>query len=132
MDHLGPRRNRGFDALVQIVEARRRHRKRELAEHDAVAALALQPSGDHARIILVGGDHFVAGFQIQAELYDLERLRRIARDRDLLRIAPERARQAPPHGFEAWIENPPHIICRIHILHLEQADFGVHHHLGRG
>src|SRR5580704_18805353 len=60
MNHLGARCDRFFNPARQIIHARRRHLKRYLLEHDAVPALALLPRGDHAAVVLIGGDHLVA------------------------------------------------------------------------
>ena len=44
-------------------------------EDDAFAALALPEGGEHARIILVGGEHLVAGFEVDAVLRDFRAIR---------------------------------------------------------
>ena len=97
-----------------------------------VAALALLPGGDHARIILIGGDDLVAGFQLHAELDNLERLAGVARDGDLFGVAAEHAGQAAAHGFDAGVEHVPHVVGRVQVLHLEIAHLGVHHDFRRG
>ena len=100
-------------------------------QHDPVASLALLPGRDHARIILIRGDHFVAALQVQAQLHDLERLAGVARDGDFFRIAAERSRQPSPHRLDARIENVPHVVRRAQVLHFQVADLGVHHDLRR-
>ena len=69
--------------------------------------------------------------QVEPELHDLERFAGIARDGDLFGIAAEALRQAAAHGFDAGIENAPHVVSRAHVLDFEVADLGVHHDLGR-
>ena len=52
--------------------------------------LPLPPGGEHPRIVLSGGEDFVARLQVEAELADLQPLGRVPREGDLLRIAAER------------------------------------------
>src|SRR5437016_918217 len=125
VDDLRLRREALLDTLGQKVETWRRHGKLDLLQNDAVAAFTLQPGGDHPRIVLVGGDDFIARFQVQAKLDDFERLAGIARDGNLLRITAKSARQPPADSFEAWIEDSPHIVSGIHVLHLQIAHFGI-------
>src|SRR6185437_2822840 len=96
-------------------------------EYDPVAALSLLPGRDHPGIILVRRYDFVSGFQIETELHDLERLARIARDRNLLGIAAERLREPPPARFDSRVENTPHVVSGIHILHFEITNLRIHH-----
>ena len=51
------------------------------------AALALAKSGQHARIILIGGQHLVARLQIDPVLRDFQRFAGVAGDGNFLRIA---------------------------------------------
>ena len=76
---------RGRD-LVQIF---RRDRDLNQLELEVFAFLALPQGGEHARVILRGGENFVARFEVHAHEQILERLRRVARDRDLFAIATE-------------------------------------------
>jgi hypothetical protein len=55
----------------EVVLRLRRYRKRDFRKTDPVAAHALFPGVEHAPVILVGGDHLVAGAQLDAELRDL-------------------------------------------------------------
>src|SRR6266852_3180106 len=63
-DQLGLGRNGLLEAIIEIVHAGRRHRKRDGLEHDSLAPLALPKGVEHARIILIGGQHLVATLQI--------------------------------------------------------------------
>ncbi len=74
-DHFGARRDGLLEALVEIVHGGRRHRKGNRLEHDAFAALALAEGGEHARIVLIGGQDFVAAMQVDAVLRIFQRLR---------------------------------------------------------
>ena len=86
------------------IEGGQGNRKRDLLDHDSVAASALLPACDHARIILVGDDHFIAGLEIDAEDQGLHRLGRVARDRDLFGIAAEFVGQVAAHGLDSRLE----------------------------
>ena len=70
-----------------------RDRQPELLEHDLVPPLALLPGGDHPRIIVGRGQDLVARLEVEAELTDLQPLRGVADDRDLLAVAAEVARE---------------------------------------
>ena len=74
--------------LIEIVGGRR-HRESEARDLDAVPPHPLIPRGEHPRIVLLGRDDLVAGLQVDAVLRDLERLARVARDREFLGIAPD-------------------------------------------
>ena len=119
--------------LGEIVQAGRRNRELDLLQHDAVAAFALLPGGDHARVILIGGEHFVARLQAPC------RVERSPAPSLALRVMaissgsqPNDSRQPAPHRFDARIENVPHVVRRVQVLHFEIADLGVHHDLRRG
>ena len=64
-----------FKDFHQMVHAGRGHGELHLLQHDAVAAFALLPGGDRAPVVLISGDDFVTGFQLHAELDDLEETR---------------------------------------------------------
>src|ERR1700679_456155 len=87
VDDLGLRRNGIFKYFHQIIHAGRRHGERELLKLDSVTALALLPGGDHAAVILIGGDHFIAGLQMHTELDNLVRFPAIAGNAHLFRSA---------------------------------------------
>src|SRR5207249_771890 len=110
MDDLRLRREVFFDAVGEKIETGGRDWKLDLLQYNAVAPLALQPGGNHARIVLVGRHDFIARFQGQAKLNDLEGLAGIARDGNLLRVAAERTRQAPAYCFKPRIEDFPHVV----------------------
>src|SRR2546423_400878 len=78
----------------------------------AVAAGALFPRIEHASVVLIGGDDFVAGLQIDTELRDLQRFACVSRDRHLFGIAPEFRGEAPSHGLDVRFEDLPHVIDR--------------------
>ena len=69
----------------------------------ALAARALLPAGDHARMVLIGEEHFIPGRQVDAEDQGLKRLGGAAGDGDFLRIAAELARKLPAHRFNPWL-----------------------------
>ena len=50
------------------------------------------------------------GFERDAELGDLQRLAGVARDRELLGIAAELGREAPPHALDVGLEDLPHVV----------------------
>src|SRR5262249_26097044 len=82
-DDFGARRDRSFEALVQIVHRRRRNRERNVLYLDAVAALALSPRREHSPVILIGCEDLIARLEIQTEDAYLECLARISSDRHL-------------------------------------------------
>ena len=125
VDDARLRRDALLDHVREIVHARRRHGEFQLLQDDPVAALALLPAGDHSRVILIRGDHFVAALQFHPQLHDFERLAGIARDRDLLRIAAELPGQPAAHRLDSGIEHVPHVVGRAQILHVEIALLGV-------
>ena len=131
MNHLGLRCNGPLDAFIKIVELGHRHRKRDLLQHQAFAAGALAPGCQHARVVLVRGEHLVTCLQIHSQLNDLERFAGIAGDRDLFGIATESLREPAAHHLQFRPQNPPHIVSRTHVGNLEITLLGLHHHLGR-
>ena len=84
--------------------------KRDLRQLDPVAAHALLPRVEHPPVVLVGRHDFVAGLERDAELRDLERLARVARDGELLGIASELGRQPPAHALDVGLEDLPHVV----------------------
>jgi hypothetical protein len=86
-------------------------------QHDPVAALALPPRGDHARIILIGGQDFVAGFRSRPSWHDFQPLGGVARDGDFFRVAAEIGSQpllarAPASGVTSFRD--PHTTHHSH------------------
>ena len=86
----------------------RRNRNGDFFDDDPFAPLALPPRGEHSRVILVGGQNFVARFQIQSELADFQSLAGVARDGDLFLVAAEGERQAAAHAFDLRVQDSPH------------------------
>ena len=121
-----------FEHLGQIGHAGRRDGEFELLQDNAIAAFALLPGSDHARVILIGGDDFIARIELHAELHDLVGLAGVAGDGDFFGIDAEHLRQAAADGFDAGVEHVPHVIGRVHVLNFEIPDFGIHHRLGCG
>ena len=109
----------------QIVEARRRHRERDLLQHDPVALLALLPGVEHAAVVLVGGEHLVAGREVEAELRDLQRLAGVARDRELLGVAAGARGEPAPHRLAVRLEHLPHVVRRRLVRDVEVALVGL-------
>ena len=62
------------------------NRDLELLQDDPLAAFALLKGRDHAPVILRRRHDFVPALEVVAVLQDLESLRRVARDRDLLGV----------------------------------------------
>jgi hypothetical protein len=112
MEHACARTDRALEHVDQVLRVRRRHGERDLPDDDAFAARALIPRGQHAAVVLVRRQHLVAGLHLDAELADLERFRRVARDRHLLGIAAERARELPAHALDLRLEHLPHRVHR--------------------
>src|SRR5262245_58073590 len=110
VDDLRLRRERALEALPELADVPRRHRERELRERDLVAPNALLPRVEHAPVILVRRQHFVAGVEVEAELRDLQRLAGVARNRELLRIAARLGRELPPYRLDVWFEEVPHVV----------------------
>ena len=75
VNDAGARRDRALEPLIQIIHDGGGTGKRDGVELDALAAFALPPGSEHARIVLIGGEHFVAGLEVEPEDADLERLR---------------------------------------------------------
>ena len=112
---LRTRRDGALEALVEIVGRRRRHGKRNRLEHDPLAPLALPECGQHARVVLIGGEDFVAALQVDSVLRVFQRFARVARDRHLFGIAAGRACQLPPHRFHLPLEHGDHGVVRSHV-----------------
>ena len=72
VNHAGARRDGLFEYAHQVAGIHYRSGKVQLLEHNLVPALTLLPRGDHPRIILAGGEDFVAGFKVKAKLRDLQ------------------------------------------------------------
>src|SRR2546427_7997637 len=98
----------GKPISFSTMPSRHRHGEADLLQHDAFAALSLVPRREHPRVVLIGGQHLVAPLQRDAELDDLERLARVARDRHLLRVAAEARREAAAHRLELRLQHLPH------------------------
>src|SRR5207247_6172027 len=99
MQHPGLRRDRLLEPLQQIG-LRGGARKIEARDLDLVPPRALVPGGEHAAVVLLGGDDLVARLEVEAVLRDLKRLARVASDGDLFRVGAERRSQTLPGRFE--------------------------------
>src|SRR5204863_10091936 len=75
---------------------------------EVFASLSLTEGREHARVILRGGENFIAGFEIPSHEQGLERLRSVARDRDFFAIAAEQLGQARGNGLTLRLEDLPH------------------------
>ena len=91
-----------------LVEVLGRDRDLNQLQFEVFAFLALPQGGEHARVILSGGENFVAGFEIHPVEQNLERFGRVASDRDLFAVAPEQFGQAGANGFRLRLEDFPH------------------------
>ena len=127
-NHLRLRGDAFHEAVVEIVHRGRRHRERELLQHDPVAPLALLPRGDHAGIILVRGQHLVARLEVEAHDADLQRFAGVPRDRHFFGIAAELAGQIASHPFNPRLELLPHVPDRRLIRLIEIALQRLMHH----
>jgi hypothetical protein len=92
--HLRLRRDGALHPLIQVV-LRRRHGEIDAGDLDAFAARPLIPGREHAAVVLLGGQHLVAGLEVDAVLRDLEGFARIPRERELLLVAAELGREPP-------------------------------------
>ena len=119
MQHLGLRRDRLLEPLIQVV-LRRRHRELDARDLDLVAPHALVPRRQHARVVLLGRQHFVARLHVDAVLRDLHRLAGVARQRQLRRIAAELGGQAAPHRADVPAD-PVVVLHRQHVGHVHVA-----------
>ena len=131
-DQLRARRDGLLKAAVQVVHGGRRHGEGDGFEHDAFAALALGEGGEHARIVLVGGEDLVAALEIDAVLRVLQGFAGVARDGDLLGIAARGLGQAAADRFHLAFEHADHGVIRPHVGVLQVAAHGVLHGARRG
>ena len=88
-DKPGALRDSFFKCSGDLLELFRRNGNLDQLQFKAFSLLTLPQRGQHARIILGGGENFVAGLEVHASQQDLERLRSVARDRDLFAVAAE-------------------------------------------
>jgi hypothetical protein len=126
VQHLGARGDRAFEQAEQRL-ARGRHREIDLLDHDLLAPRALIPRRQHAAVVLLGGQHLVAGLEVEAVLRDLQRLARIAGDRHLFRIAAELGGEAPPHHLDVPLDQAA-VVDRRLVRVIEVALVGLVHH----
>ncbi len=81
-------------------------------QHQAFALFALAESRQHARVVLSSSENFVTGFEIHAHQQNLERLRRVARDRNLFAVATKHFGEAGADRFRLRLEYLPHRVGR--------------------
>ena len=91
-------------------------------DDDPVASLALAPRRLHARVVLRRDDDLVAALEVEPQNHRLVRLRRVARDRHLLGVAAEVARELATHALDARLEHAPHVLHRQLVREAEVAD----------
>ena len=125
VDHLRARRDGGFEAPRQIVQGRRRDGERDLLQHDPVALHPLLPGVEHAAVVLVGREDFVAGREVDPELRDLQRLAGVAGDRELLGIAAGAGGELAPDRFPVRLEHLPHVVHRRLVRDVQVALVGL-------
>ena len=106
---------------------RRRHGELHARERNLVAPDALVPRRQHAGVVLLGRDDLVARLEVDAVLKNLQRLARVARNRELLGVAAELGGEPPANRFEVPVDQPG-IVDRRHVLHVEVALDGVGDH----
>ena len=97
-----------FKCGGDLVEVLRRNRNLNKLQFEVFAFFALTQRGEHARVILSGGENFVAGFEVHPIEKNLERLGSVAGDRDFFAIAAEQFGQAGANGFRLRLEDLPH------------------------
>src|SRR6185295_16548896 len=103
---------------------------RERADDDAVAPYPLLPRLHHPLVVDRRRQHLVAPLERVAELAGLQRLRRIAADRDLFAVAAEELRQAPPHLLAPRRQLLPHRVGGREARVIEIALLRLEHRLG--
>ena len=69
-----------------LVEVLRRNRNLNELELEIFPFFPLTQCGEHARVVLGGGENFVARFEVHAHEQNLERLRRIAQPNSSARL----------------------------------------------
>ena len=127
VQHLRLRRDRLLEPLNRsacVVG----HGKIEARDLDLVAPRALVPRGQHAAVVLLGGDDLVARLEVEADLRDLQRLAGVARDGDLFRVGAEFRGQPPPGGFDVPLDQPAvihrRLVGRVQIPFVRLVDDG--------
>ena len=110
------------DALDELAGSAERDRERDPLDDDPLAAGALVPGGEHARIVLVGDDHLVAPLQVDAQDQGLHSLGGVARDRQLLGVAAELPGQCAADGLDPRLEHLPHVVGRQLVAEPQIAD----------
>ena len=114
VDHVGDEDKPGavadffFKRGADLIEVLRRNGNLNELKLEVFPLLTLTQRGEHARVILSGGENFVAGFEIHAHEQSLERFRSVACDRDFFAVAAEQLGQARANGFRLRLENLPH------------------------
>jgi hypothetical protein len=123
---------RGGECLDNLVFALAGHRQRERHQLDAFAGFALPEGVEHPRIVLIGRQHLIARLEVDAELADLQRLRTVPRDRDLLRVHSPCPRQPRPHRLTARRHQcPQHVGRGQRVRFIKMPLHGLLHHSGR-
>ena len=112
VDHLRPRGDRTLKPVDEILHAGRRRREWDLSEHQSFTPRALVPCGEHATVILVGGQDLVTSLEIEAELCDFQGLTGIAGDGHFFGITSERPGQPLPYALHLRLEDLPHRVDR--------------------
>ena len=121
MENFRLRRDGLLEPVVEIVP-RRWDGELKACYLDAVAPHALVPSGPHAGVVLLRGDHFVPCFQIDPILSDWQRLAGATRQRHLLRVTSALRGQAQPYCLNA-IGNRTLLKNRGRVDHVHVAPF---------
>ncbi len=132
LDHPGPLRQRPAKPGDDVLGRRVRAAQGDPLHDHAVAAGTLIPRREHPRVALVGDDDLVAAFQIEAGDQRLHRLRGVAGDGHLLRVAAELPRQLAAHRLDKWFQDVPHVVSGRHVGEPQVADHRVEHGRRRG
>src|SRR5258708_15831995 len=125
MDDAGTRRDSLFEHAHQITGIIYWYGKVQLLEHDLFPARTLLPCGDHPRIVLAGRQHFVAGFEVQAKLCDLQRFTGVPRDSNAFGIGAPHTREAFPYVFDPRFQVVPHAVSRELVAITDRFDLGI-------
>ena len=108
-DEFGSLRDSPFERLDQVLVALGRGWHGDLNELNTLASPPLFDRCDHARIVLVGGQHFVARLQVYAEEAGFQRFASVSRDGDLFRIDAKESRKPTSNRLNLRLQCPPHV-----------------------
>ncbi len=116
-NQLRSARDSAFECISDLAQVLWRNRNLHHLQHKTFTTFTLTQRGQHSRIVLRRRENFIAGLEIHSHQANLERLRCIARDRDLFAVATKYLRQASANSFRLRLENLPHRVgSRVFLL----------------